>query len=107
MALIAAQQVVLTGLTPTFAAAANTDTVEANGRVALWVKNGSGASINVTVTTTQVVNGLAVEDLVVAVPAGGERIIGPFARSIFANAQGQADIEYSAVTSITRAALVI
>lgn len=107
MALIAAQAVSLAGLTPSFAAAANTDTVAADGRTALWVKNGSGGSINVTVITTATVGGLAVADLVVAVSAGAEKIIGPFPRSLFGNAQNQADIDYSSITTVTRAAVTI
>ena len=105
MALITAQTPTLTGLNPTFAAAANTDTIAADGRTVLWVKNGSGSSINVTVVSTKSVNGLAVADLVVAVPAGQDRLIGPFPRNTFADANGQADIDYSSVTTITRAAL--
>lgn len=107
MALLAAQAVTLTGLNPSFAAAANTDTIKADGRTTLWVKNGAGAPINVTVVTPKTDNGLAVADLVVAVPAGEQRLIGPFGRDLFADPNGQAGIDYSSVTTITVAALVL
>lgn len=100
----------LTGLTPAFAAAANTDQVRANGRTYLWVKNGSGSPINVTVITTAAFQGLGVADLVVAVPAGGEKIIGPFEKSVFGGVGADkelADIDYSATASVTRAALAV
>lgn len=107
MASIPVQSPSLAGLTPAFVQAANTDTVPANGKVCLWVKNGSGAPITVTIITTAVYSGLAVADVAVVVAAGAEKIIGPFARSLFANAQGEADIDYSATTTVTRAALQV
>lgn len=107
MALIATQSVVLTGLLPTFAAAANTDTIPADGRTVLWVVNGSVGSINVTIVSPQTVSGLAVDDVVVAVGAGAQKLIGPFPRATFGDVNGEAGIDYSATATITRAALQI
>jgi hypothetical protein len=108
MAEITPQAASLTGLTPTFAAAADADQVRCNGRTLLWVKNGSGSPINVTIVTTIQYAGLAVADVVVAVPAGGEKLIGPFERSIFGGSGANrdlAEIDYSSTASVTRAAL--
>lgn len=107
MALIATQSVVLTGLLPTFAAAANTDTIAADGRAVLWVVNGAGAPITVTIVSPQTVAGLAVEDVVVTVANATQKLIGPFPRATFGDANGEAGIDYSSITTITRAALEI
>lgn len=107
MALIAAQQVVLTGLTPVFAAANNADTVTADGRTVLWVVNGSGAPITVTVVTPKTVSGLAVADQAVVIAAGAQALIGPFSRDAFGDANGQAGIDYSATATVTRTAIQV
>jgi hypothetical protein len=46
--------------------------------VFLHVKNGDGSPHTATITTPNTVDGLAVSDLAVTIPAGEERIIGPF-----------------------------
>ncbi|MFI5561506.1 hypothetical protein ACIA2T_19685 [Amycolatopsis japonica] len=76
--------------------------------MALYVANGSASPITVTVQTPLTVDGLNVEDLTVTVPASGFRLIGPFPVGTFgqpsdnANA-GKALVDYSSVTSVTRA----
>lgn len=102
MAVLSPQTVSNNGLNPTFAAAsAGGDKIAADSRTFLVVKNGGGSSITVTVVTPATVSGLAVADLAVTVPNAGERWIGPFAPGAFADANGQASITYSAVTSVT------
>lgn len=80
------------------------DTFANTGREALLVRNGSGGSLNVTIATPGTVDGLALEERVVAVPAGATRLIGPFPPRIF-NVGGQpganASVTYSGVTSLT------
>lgn len=103
----ATQKIVLTGLAPNFTApTANGDAIQP-GTQAVYVKNGSGASINVTAQTPQKVAGLDVSENIVAVPAAGERIIGPFPAGTFgrdaAPDLGMVYIDYSAVASVTRA----
>lgn len=66
----------------------------------LTVKNGSAASINVTIPTPGTVDGLAIADRVVAVPAGAEVRIRTDARS-YRQTDGSVHIDYSAVTSVT------
>lgn len=78
------------------------------GAVFLEVLNGSGSPITVTVQTPGTVEGLAVADLAVTVPAAGNRRIGPFP-GVFKQAPdavvgpGQVLVDYSAITSVTRA----
>lgn len=107
MALITAQQVKLTGMTPSFGAAAAGDKVVADGRTALWVHNGSGGSITVTVTATKVVSGLSLSNLTVTVGAGTDMLIGPFPVDVFGDVNGQAAVGWSATASITRTAVII
>lgn len=96
-------------LEPTYAAAsAGGDTfVNGDGRVILHVKNGSGASIDVTITTPYSLRGgIAVDDPVTAVPAGEDRMIGPFDPAVFNAAAGTGvSVSYSAATSVTVAAI--
>lgn len=101
------QQIVRTGLNATFAAAdgTNQNQFANDGRTYLHVKNGGGSSINVTIDTPGSVDGLAVSNLVVAVPNGGERIIGPFPTNIYNQTDGNVYVDWSAVTSVTAAAI--
>lgn len=112
MALYTVQNIAKTGLAPTYGAVALSDTFPNPGdeRTFLHVKNGSGASINVTVTafrTLAKVTGagqLTIPNLVVAVPAGAERVIGPFPEA-YNDASGNVNVAYSAITTITAAAV--
>ncbi|MET8866534.1 hypothetical protein ABZW11_26650 [Nonomuraea sp. NPDC004580] len=61
--------------------------------------NGSGSSVTVTLATPGTVDGLAISDREVAVPAGETWKI-PVPR-IFAKADGRCDITYSSATSVT------
>lgn len=98
----AVQQIVRTGLTPAYSAAnADGHSIANDGRVFQHIKNGSGSSINVTAQTPATVDGLAVAERVVAIPAGEERMIGPFQPGIYNQADGSVYIDYSAVTTVT------
>jgi|SRR5215217_3615713 len=82
------------------------------GRTMLYVLNGSGAPITVTVQTPLTVDGLDVADLTVTVPAAGFRIIGPFPVGTFGRAYGDANagrayVDYSSVTSVTRGVISV
>jgi hypothetical protein len=70
--------------------------------VVIYVKNGSGASIDVTIATPNTIDGLAIADRVVAVPAAGERVIGPFPTNNYGTSLS---VTFSAVGSLTVAAL--
>lgn len=109
MATLATQVVALAGLNPTYASATGGgDKSECGDRVFLHVKNGSGSSVTVTLTSTASVRGQAVANLTVAVPAAGERMIGPVQPDLFQNASDSlCAIGYSSATSVTVAALRI
>lgn len=100
------QKIVPGGLTLNLTAPNVDGDVVPTGPVALYVLNGSGASINVTAQTPQTVEGLAVAENIVAVPAGAFRIIGPFAAATYgrpaAPDKGQVYVDYSAQASVTR-----
>jgi len=99
------QEIVRTGIEPTYEAAnADGEQISNNGRMFIHVKNGSGSSINVTAVTPGTVDDLAISDLVVAVPAGEERMIGEFPPAYYNQSDDTVDINFSSVTTITIAA---
>jgi hypothetical protein len=66
----------------------------------LEVNNGSGAQITVTINTPGTLDGQAIDDLVVNVPAGARVAIGPFTPT-FVQSDGYVWAVFSSVTSIT------
>ncbi|MFD4196621.1 hypothetical protein [Amycolatopsis thermoflava] len=107
---VTTQPIVQTGLTPVMTEPTADGDVIDTGRVALMVTNGSGSSINVTVESPVTVDGLAVAELVVAVPAGATKFIGPFRQSTFGRPVGDPDagrayVNYSAQTDVDRAVI--
>jgi hypothetical protein len=93
-----------TGATVSYVSAAvggDSVTVGSNN-VALRVRNGSGGSINVTLTGAQRCNQGSLHDLVVAVAAGAEKAILIPDRCVDDN--GACAVTYSAVTTVTVAA---
>lgn len=101
MAALALQRPGITGLAPAYAAAgAAGDTFPADPHAIVHVKNNSGASINVTVDSKTLCNQGTDHDLVIAVPAGGERMIGGLTLGRFADSAGNGSVTYSAVTSV-------
>ncbi|MCA1571932.1 MAG: hypothetical protein LC798_16800 [Chloroflexi bacterium] len=110
MATLASQQIVQTGLNPAQqAAAAGGDKFRPGANTFLRVVNGSGASITATVDSVAASSYGTDVDLVVAVPAGGERWIGPLPEQRFGNPSdsGMGNVSYSAVTSVTVGAYFI
>jgi hypothetical protein len=109
MADLTVETVARTGLNATYVAcSAGGDAVLNTGVDCVLVKNGSGSSITVTVVTQDTVDGNAVADRTVVIPAGEERIIGPFRGGVTYNdVDNKVQLTYSAVTSLTIAALRI
>jgi len=110
MALLALQTISAGGITPTYGAATGGgDKVSLSAtNVFLHVKNGGGSSVTVTITTqANSYKGLTVPDRTVTVAASGEKMIGPLDPALHADINQQASIGYSAVTSVTVAALRI
>jgi hypothetical protein len=80
------QATVRTGLNPSYtAAAADGHSFDNESqRVALHVKNAGGGPVVVTINTVPpTLDGLAIPDLQVTVPAGEERFIGPFPKDLY------------------------
>jgi hypothetical protein len=109
MAALTVQTIAAAGVTPSYGSAnGGGDTMADDGKENnfLHVKNGGGGSINVTiaaVNTSKEVPGygdLTVSNMVVAVGAGAEAMIGPFPRA-YINSSGNVAITYSGVTSVT------
>lgn len=109
MAAIVTQQVGVGGITPAYVpASAGGDTFNPDTRTILHVKNGGGASINVTITALGTgPGGNPVANRVVAIPAASERMIGPFDPAGFADINNNAAVAYSAVATVTVAAFRI
>jgi hypothetical protein len=109
VATLTTQTITRAGLNPSYVAATSGgDKIKPGDRTWLHVKNGSGGSITVTLVTPGAVEGQAIADLAVAVPASGERMIGPIDDRLFRDpADGLCSITYSAVTSLTVAAIRI
>jgi|SRR5688572_3556787 len=89
------------------AAVADGDIADGGDGVFLVVDNASGGSINVTLQTEATWRGLAVADRVIAVAAGARKHIPlpAYLRqpSDAVTGPGQVLVDYSAVTSVTRA----
>lgn len=98
-----------TQVTPVTPTAATGDTFVNDGATKFWVKNASGGSINVTIKSPNTCSfGLsnnAAHDIVVAVPAGQEKAIGPFPVDRFNDASGLVTAICSSVASVTVAAI--
>ena len=102
----------LTAIVPTYAgvnlgpvaAAAGGDKFVNTGNELLYIKNGGGSSINLTLDA-QAVSGLPITDPVIAVAAGAEKILGPFDPRYFTDSSGFLNLSYSAVTSVTVAVI--
>lgn len=107
MAAIAHQSTGFAGTNITYAAAnGGGDTTNPDDRVFLLVKNGGGAPINVTITVAGTSFEQANPDVVVSVPNGGEKFIGPLNDGVTgSDTFGVVLIAYSAVTSVTVAAV--
>ncbi len=106
MADLTVQQISHSGLNPSFGAAAGGgDQFTNSGKTYLHVKNGGGSAITVTVNSQSNCSFGFDHDVQVSVPASGERIIGPFAKSRFDDANGKVQVTYSGVTSVTVAAI--
>ena len=74
----------------------------------IWINNGSLASVTVTLITGGTAEGLAVDDPTVTITAGQAKLIGPFP-AVFGQPAGVDGgwvfINYSSITSVTRACL--
>lgn len=95
----------LTGLNLTMnAAAGGGDSFDNNGSVLVRINNGSGGAITITADGPKADNfGITGDshDLGISVPAGENRIWGPFPTNRFNDANGRVQLTYSGVTTLT------
>lgn len=106
MATLTVTDISLSGITPSYASAAAGGDEFANpdGQAFYHIKNGGVSSVTVTFAAQATVDGLTVSDVAITVPAGEERIVGPFSRTYMNDANGRVQVTYSGVTSVTVAA---
>ena len=109
---LAAQTVIKTGLNPTYAAATLVDgnMFRNTGKEFVHVVNAGGGAVAVTVPTPATISGLLIEDRIVSVPGGEDRMIGTFEPGLYnqpaggTNA-GKAYVKYDQTTSVTVAVI--
>ena len=77
------------------------------GAEAVLIENGSASPITVTVVTPATVDGLAVADREIIIPAGEMHLCGPWPRGVYGDANHKVSLTYSDVTSLTVAVLRI
>lgn len=105
MAALSAQRVATSGTAPTYSSAsAGGDTAPVGGGLKLHVSNGSGSAVTVSLVTPGTIDGLAIGDAALVVPAGGHGFI-PLTFVYRDPVTGRANITYSAVTSVNVAVL--
>lgn len=83
------------------------DKFQNDGQIYLQIANGSGNSIDVTVTAPNPCSHGYLHDLVVAVAAGTTKYIGRFNPNQFNDAGGDVLVKCSAVTNIAIAAIKV
>jgi hypothetical protein len=98
--------VVTTPVSPTLNAAANGgNTFANNGRVLLNIRNGSAVTLTATISTTYAPAGLTLSNMTVTVPAGQERIAGPFDPTLFNDSGGAVTANWSVTVTVTFAVI--
>ena len=68
------------------ASSGNTYQFNNNGQAVLYIKNASGSTCTVTVTTPGTIDGLAITDLTASVVTAKEHLIGPFPARVYNDA---------------------
>lgn len=107
MATYTVQTAAQTGITPTQNAVAASDKFNNDGKTILWVENGSGSTLTVTITTAATAGGVAIADPTVSISNGAKKVIGPFKTSIYNDSNGQITVAYDQTTSVTAAVISI
>lgn len=109
MAALTYTRIALTG-TPVTLTAADVagDTLRPNQSGYLHVKNASASAVTVTVVTPGKTRfGVDEPDVTISVPAGAERVIGPFPDALVNTTDKAIRVNYSAVASVTRGAFYL
>jgi len=84
------------------AAAAGGDDFVNDGEKVLVIEhtNGAGSDVDLTITTTKMVDGEDVDDKVITIPAGERHLIGPFPPQVYNDGDGKVALAYSSETDI-------
>jgi hypothetical protein len=103
MALLTTQTIARTGITPTYAAVAASDTFAPDAQVFIHVKNAGGSPDTCVVSVLAGdPPGLVISDNSVSVTNAQERMIGPFPPQFFADpTTGLATVTHSFTTTVT------
>ena len=105
---ISVQNIVQAGLVVVHTGSLNipdTHKVRNDGQTFIRVVNGGGSPAVTTIATPGNVSGNAIADRVVSVAAGTEQNIGPFPTGVFNDSNGDINITFDFVTTVTIAAL--
>lgn len=106
MAVIAIQKTTLTGVNPTMAAAsAGGDKFQNDGTVIFHIKNASAVPITATFVAPATCSHGFNHNAVATVAAGATVQVGPFDARRFNGTDGQVSVTYSAVATVTVAAV--
>ncbi|MGW3724833.1 hypothetical protein [Streptomyces sp. NPDC000851] len=107
MAALSAQRISIAGTAPSYAAAsAGGDTAPIGGGLVLHVRNGGASPITVNITTPGTIDGLAVADAALSIPAAGAGFI-PLSYVYRDPVTGLASVSYSATASVTVAVVQV
>ncbi len=109
MATLGYTQPTIAGTNPGFASATGGgDKVAPSDRGYLHVRNAGDSPVTVTIATPgNDKYGQARPDIPVTVPAGADRVIGPFPADLADPSDGLVAVTYSGVTSVTVAAITL
>lgn len=106
-AVVVTQAIPKTGVKPTLTAPTVDGDVVDFGKNQLWVVNAGGAPVNVTIQTPNAVEGLAVEERVIAVAVGTVPTVIPLDLNAYKRPVGGVDagkvyVDYTSLVSMTR-----
>ena len=104
--LTAAQSIVRAGLEAAYDACnADGNYFTNTGNEFIHIVNAAVADQTITIATPATVDGLAVADRAVAIPASEERMIGPFPASVYNDANSKVQMTFDAVVTLTIAVI--
>lgn len=103
MATLAIQTMSRSGLAKSLAGAAGGgDEFVNTGSEFIWIENGSGSPITLTIATPQIIDGnLQVAERTVVLSATTEYLIGPFPTGPYNDANRKIQLTYTGVTTLT------
>lgn len=108
---LSVEEVLRSGLAASYTGSLSTENTYKflnDGRVLLHFKKTGAGDCTVTIPTQNSVDGLAIADRTVTIPATtGDKFIGPFPQSIYNDSDGKVNFTLSEVTDLTVAVVRI